>query len=58
MFKSFLDYSKYILETVSFDTDLFVKEYKKAIRLLKGEEVDQLNDWLTLKGLSLQPIKL
>lgn len=57
MFKSFLEYSKYILETVSFDTDLFVKEYQKAIALLKGEEIDQLNNWLNLKGLTLVPVK-
>lgn len=58
MFKSFLEYSKYILETVSFDTDLFIKEYRKAVSLLKGEEVDQLNSWLSSKGLSLQPIRI
>jgi hypothetical protein len=53
MFQSFLEYSKYILETVSFDKTLFQKEYKKAIALLKGDEQLQLDFWLERKGLKL-----
>jgi hypothetical protein len=57
MFKSFLEYSKYILETVSFDRALFKKEYKKAIASLKIEEQLQLDFWLESKGLKLALIK-
>lgn len=59
MFQSFLEYSKYILERVSFDKNLFVKEYRKALRFLKEYEVEELNSWIRNKGLQLQalPIK-
>ena len=57
MFKSFLEYSKYILETVSFDRALFKNEYKKAIASLKIEEQLQLDFWLESKGLKLALIK-
>jgi hypothetical protein len=53
MFQSFLEYSKYILEAVSFDKKLFEKEYRKAIAMLKIEEQTQLNYWLAAKGLKL-----
>ncbi len=53
MFQSFLEYSKYILEAVSFDKKLFEKEYRKAIAMLKIEEQTQLDYWLAAKGLKL-----
>jgi hypothetical protein len=58
MKESFLEYTKYILEKVSFDIELLKKEYKKALKILKTEEVSQLNNWIKSKGLNLQPIYL
>jgi hypothetical protein len=58
MKESFLEYTKYILEKVSFDIELLKKEYKKALKILKTEEVSQLNNWIKNKGLKLQPIYL
>ena len=46
-----LDYYKMILNKVSFDANLFVKEYQKAVRSLQINEVDDLNDWLKSNGL-------
>lgn len=46
-----LDYYKMILNKVSFDANLFVKEYQKAVRSLHINEVDDLNDWLKSNGL-------
>jgi len=46
-----LDYYKMILNKVSFDANLFVKEYQKAVRSLHIKEVDDLNDWLKSNGL-------
>lgn len=40
------DYTKSILERVSFDAKLFCKELEKATRLLLPYEIDQLRDWL------------
>lgn len=58
MKESFLEYTKYILEKVSFDIELLKKEYKKALKILKTEEISQLNNWIQAKDLSLQPICL
>ncbi len=58
MKESFLEYTKYILEKVSFDIELLKKEYKKALKILKTEEISQLNNWIQAKGLRLQPICL
>ncbi len=58
MKESFLEYTKSILEKVSFDIELLKKEYKKALKTLKTEEVSQLNNWIKSKGLNLQPIYL
>ncbi len=51
MKNSFLDYYKTILEKVSFDRSLFQKEYNKALQFLNGDEKDQIDQWLQLKGL-------
>lgn len=47
---SFLEYYKTILERVSFDRNLFTKEYGKALRLLTDEETAELQRWLRSKG--------
>ena len=41
-----LDYTKSILERVSFDPALFYKELQKAIRSLLPYEREQLKVWL------------
>jgi len=46
-----LDYYKMILRKVSFDTRLFLKEYRKAIQSLQNNEVSHLDNWLKEAGL-------
>lgn len=40
------DYTKSVLERVSFDTLLFCKELDKAVRMLLPYEIEQLTEWL------------
>jgi hypothetical protein len=40
-----LEYSKMVLEKVSFDKKLFKKELRKALRWIKKDEVRQLILW-------------
>ncbi|MEW5675707.1 hypothetical protein ABGT15_05295 [Flavobacterium enshiense] len=40
------DYTKSVLESVSFDPVLFMKELKKAIKNLLPYEIEQLRKWL------------
>jgi hypothetical protein len=40
------DYTKSVLERVSFDPALFSKELKKAIKALLPDELEQLRKWL------------
>jgi hypothetical protein len=40
------DYTKTVLERVSFDPILFAKELKKAVKNLLPYEVEQLKRWL------------
>ena len=40
------DYTKSILESVSFDPILFKKELKKGLRNLLPHEVEHLSNWL------------
>ena len=40
------DYTKSVLERVSFDPKLFCKELKKAIKNLLPYEIEQLKKWL------------
>ncbi|RYU96844.1 MULTISPECIES: hypothetical protein [Emticicia] len=40
-----LDYVKVILEKVSFESSLFEKELKKALKLLSFREVRELKKW-------------
>ncbi len=42
---SLLDYSKIILERVSFDSNLFQKELKKAQMRLSSSEQHELKSW-------------
>jgi hypothetical protein len=46
MSKIMFDYTKSILERVSFDTILFCKELEKAIKTLLPYEMEQLREWL------------
>lgn len=46
MARAVYDYTKTILKKVSFDTDLFVKELKKAVKRLLPFEIEELRLWL------------
>ncbi|HCM77018.1 MAG TPA: hypothetical protein DIS90_11590 [Cytophagales bacterium] len=40
-----LEYSKEILQKLSFDKSLLEKEYPKLIKLLTAKEIEALNAW-------------
>lgn len=46
MTKIMFDYTKSILERVSFDPTLFSKELEKAVKVLLPYELDLLKEWL------------
>ncbi len=46
MSKVMFDYTKSVLERVSFDPMLFCKELEKAIKALLPYEMDLLREWL------------
>lgn len=46
MSRKIFDYTKSVLERVSFDTSLFCKELEKALKMLLPYEIEQLTDWL------------
>ena len=46
MSRMIYDYTKSVLERVSFDAELFMRELKKAIRNLLPYEMEQLKRWL------------
>ncbi|MDQ5928383.1 MAG: hypothetical protein QG594_157 [Bacteroidota bacterium] len=46
MTKIMFEYTKSVLERVSFDAVLFGKELEKAIRTLLPFELEQLKEWL------------
>jgi hypothetical protein len=46
MTKIMFDYTKSVLERVSFDASLFCKELEKAIKSLLPYEMDLLREWL------------
>ena len=46
MGRTMLEYTKMVLNKVSFDTKLFCKELKKAITTLLPEELEELKLWL------------
>lgn len=45
MSKSMIDYTKSILERVSFDPVLFCKELGKAVKSLLPYELEELTEW-------------
>lgn len=46
MSRMIYDYTKNVLERVSFDCKLFIKELKKAVRTLLPYELEHLKKWL------------
>ncbi len=46
MSRMIYDYTKEVLERVSFNSELFIKELKKAIKNLLPYEMEQLKKWL------------
>lgn len=47
MSRAMFNYTKRILESVSFDPNLFIKELKKALKNLLPYEIEELKVWLT-----------
>ena len=48
MSRRMFDYTKSVLERVSFDAKLFRKELEKAIKVLLPYEIEELMEWLLL----------
>lgn len=46
MARAMFDYTKTILERVSFDSNLFCKELQKAIERLLPYEIEELRIWI------------
>jgi hypothetical protein len=46
MSRMIYDYTKQALEKVSFDAKLFIRELKKAIKILLPYEIEHLKKWL------------
>lgn len=46
MARAMLEYTKTVLQKVSFDAKLFSKELKKAISRLLPDEIEELKLWL------------
>ena len=46
MARAMLEYTKTVLEKVSFDASLFAKEVKKAVSRLLPTEIEELKIWL------------
>ncbi len=46
MARAMLEYTKTVLQKVSFDVKLFCRELEKAISRLLPEEIDELRLWL------------
>lgn len=46
-----LEYYKIIISKVSFDPQLLLKEYQKALRVLSGAEGAELRQWCLDKNL-------
>ena len=51
MKNSFLEYYKLVLDKVSFDSNLFRKEYHKAVKGLSEVEKNELQHWLRARDL-------
>lgn len=56
MARAMFDYTKTVLERVSFDANLFCKEVQKALERLLPYEVEELKIWI--KNLTLQKPEL
>lgn len=54
---NFLDYYKLILDKVSFQQELFRKEYRKAMDRLTESEQHELNNWLNERGFHLHDLQ-
>ena len=46
MARAMLEYTKTVLQKVSFDAKLFAKEVKKAVSRLLPNEIEELRIWL------------
>jgi len=46
MARAMLEYTKTVLQKVSFDAKLFAKEVRKAAKRLLPEEIEELKIWL------------
>ena len=46
MARAMLEYTKTVLQKVSFDAKLFAKEVKKAVLRLLPDEIEELKIWL------------
>ncbi len=46
MARAIFDYTKTVLKKVSFDSELFCKEVKKAVKRLLPFEIEELRIWL------------
>ena len=60
MKKSFLEYYKEILQKVSFDQDLFKKEFKKALNSIEEKDTQKLKEWIIDRELqsNMIPVKV
>jgi len=61
MSKNMLEYSKNVLNKVSFDINLFKKELAKAYKVLVEEEIEELRLWVKMnfgEQYTLQPIRV
>ena len=47
MKRTMFDYTKTLLERVSFDPTLFCKELDKALQMLLPYEIEKLGEWLS-----------
>lgn len=56
MARAMFDYTKTVLERVSFDANLFCRELQKALERLLPYEVEELKIWI--KSLTLQKPEL
>jgi len=50
-----LEYFKKILSKVSFDSKLFEKELKKALKALLASEIEELRSWCYAQFIGLYP---
>ena len=48
MKRPMIEYTKLILSKVSFDSNLFYRELKKAVNSLLPYEVEELKEWLNV----------